>query len=448
MDMRLPVSARLPRQPLGLIESYFAARRNVLEIIPEAALYEDVIAGRTGPQRWMMVMAPKAIRRVLLEAVEDYPKSEATKSILRPAIGNSMFIAEGDEWRWQRRAAAPAFAARKVSALIPIMAAAADAAAERIGPAAGKRAVNVHDEMVAATLDVIADVTFGEQGVIDKTGVTRSMEVYIDQAARISFLDVLGLPDWVPRPARTAAAAGLAEMQAAADAAIARRRRDGPRVVPDLLDLMRGAKDAETGREIGDAELRENLLTFIAAGHETTAVTLAWALYLMAAHPEMQDRAAAEAASALDALRAGEPDAAPFVRQVVEETLRLYPPGAFLSRTARAEDSLAGAEVRPGDTVMIPVYALHRHRKLWSDPDAFFPDRFADSRPQRYSYLPFSDGPRICIGARFALQEAVVVLATLLSRFRFTPVKGRAPKPVMILSLRPEGGVWLETSPR
>ncbi|MEM9757175.1 MAG: cytochrome P450, partial [Pseudomonadota bacterium] len=198
MDMRLPVSARLPRQPLGLIESYFAARRNVLEIIPEAALYEDVIAGRTGPQRWMMVMAPKAIRRVLLEAVEDYPKSEATKSILRPAIGNSMFIAEGDEWRWQRRAAAPAFAARKVSALIPIMAAAADAAAERIGPAAGKRAVNVHDEMVAATLDVIADVTFGEQGVIDKTGVTRSMEVYIDQAARISFLDVLGLPDWVP----------------------------------------------------------------------------------------------------------------------------------------------------------------------------------------------------------------------------------------------------------
>lgn len=124
--------------------------------------------------------------------------------------------------------------------------------------------------------------------------------------------------------------------------------------------------------------------------------------------------------------------------------MRLYPPGAFLSRTARGHDRLSAAIVRPGDTVMIPVWALHRHRRLWDRPAAFVPDRWlGQTRPERWSYLPFGDGPRICVGMRFALQEATVILATLLARFRLTPVPGRDPKPVMILTTRPEGGVWL-----
>jgi len=129
----------------------------------------------------------------------------------------------------------------------------------------------------------------------------------------------------------------------------------------------------------------------------------------------------------------------------VDEALRLYPPAAMVSRTAMAQDRLCGAEIRPGDTVIIPIYALHRSKLLWQDPDSFCPARFADRKAiPRYSYLPFGDGPRICIGASFALQEAVIILATLLSRFRFTPVRGRDPSPVQILTLRPEGGVWLE----
>jgi cytochrome P450 len=138
----------------------------------------------------------------------------------------------------------------------------------------------------------------------------------------------------------------------------------------------------------------------------------------------------------------------PYVRQVIEETLRLYPPAGIVSRTAQKADRLCGTEVRPGDTVMIPIYALGRHRKLWHDPDRFDPDRFADRKAiDRYAYLPFGDGPRICIGASFALQEAVIILATLLARFRFTPVKGRDPQPVMIITLRPQGGVWLQAKP-
>lgn len=435
---------------MGVLDSYRAARRNILGIIPARALEMPVLSGRTGPQRWHMLMEPTAIRRVLLERVEEYPKSEATKSILRPAIGESLFVAEGDHWRWQRRAAAPAFAARNVDALTPVMTRAAEAAAGRIAALAGRRALNAVDEMVAATFDVIADVTLSERGAIDRAAVGAALDAYVDRAARVSVLDVIGAPGWLPRPGRAAAARDLEGMQAAMDAAIARRRGTGPGAVPDLMDLLLGARDPETGREMTDAELRENLLTFIVAGHETTALTLAWALYLCAFDQGVQARARNEAQSVLGLRAAGAVDVPRlgYVRQVVEEALRLYPPGGFLSRTAQAEDRLSAAVIRPGDTVMIPVYGLHRHRKLWNDPDAFRPDRWADRAGiDRYQFLPFGDGPRICIGARFALQEAVVILATLLARFRFTAVPGRRPDPVMILTLRPEGGVWLEATP-
>lgn len=435
---------------MGVLDSYRAARRNILGIIPARALEMPVLSGRTGPQRWHMLMEPTAIRRVLLERVEEYPKSEATKSILRPAIGESLFVAEGDHWRWQRRAAAPAFAARNVDALTPVMTRAAEAAAGRIAAGAARRALNAVDEMVAATFDVIADVTLSERGAIDRAAVGAALDAYVDRAARVSVLDVIGAPGWLPRPGRAAAARDLEGMQAAMDAAIARRRATGPGAVPDLMDLLLGARDPETGREMTDAELRENLLTFIVAGHETTALTLAWALYLCAFDQGVQARARNEAQSVLGLRAAGAADVPRlgYVRQVVEEALRLYPPGGFLSRTAQAEDRLSAAVIRPGDTVMIPVYGLHRHRKLWNDPDAFRPDRWADRAGiDRYQFLPFGDGPRICIGARFALQEAVVILATLLARFRFTAVPGRRPDPVMILTLRPEGGVWLEATP-
>ncbi len=231
-----------------------------------------------------------------------------------------------------------------------------------------------------------------------------------------------------------------------ADRAIDERRAEGAKTPPDLLDLLLAGADPETGRTMTTDELRDNLLTFIVAGHETTALTLSWALYLCAFDPAVQQAARAEAQSVLGdrAATAADVAALPLTRRIVDEALRMYPPAAFLSRTAMAEDELCGREVRRGDTVILPIYALHRHHALWENPDAFDPARFADPKAvPRFHYLPFGDGPRICIGASFALQEAVIILATLLARFRFAPVPGREPKPVMILTLRPEGGVWL-----
>jgi cytochrome P450 len=432
---------------MGVLKSLQTARRNVLEILPEIATRQPMVSGRTG-KRWHMVMDPEALNTILRDKLADYPKSTVTKDLLRPAIGESLFIAEGQEWMWQRRTAAPSFSHRHVMALAPVMSAAAERTVRRLEAAAGKRAVNMFDEMVQTTFEVISDVTFSGDEGFDRDGVHHAIEAYIQSTAKISLGDMLGLPSWVPRLSRIRSGGALTDMQRVADEAIQRRRASGqPNAAPDLLDLLLAGADPESGRQMSTEELRDNLLTFIVAGHETTALSLSWALYLVAGDPRVQELARAEAQSVLGDRVAGAEDVPnlPYIRQIVDEALRMYPPAALVSRTARKADRLCGREVRPGDTVMIPIYALHRNNLLWDDPDAFRPERFADRKAiRRYAYLPFGDGPRICIGASFALTEAVIILATLLSRYRFDPVAGRDPKPVMILTLRPEGGVWLQ----
>ena len=445
-----PVRVPLVTEPWGILRSLQAARRNVLSIIPDIATRQPMVSGKTG-KRWHMVMDPDAIRRIVLEKVDDYPKSIVTKNLLRPAIGESLFIAEGAEWRWQRRTAAPVFSHRNVMNLAPIMTAAAERSADRIAAVGPLKAVDLFEEMVTTTFDVISDVTFSGDGSFDRDGVHTAIEAYIDEAGKVSLFDILGFPDWVPRPGRLLSGKGLKEMKRVADQAIDARAARGAKGVPDLLDLLLAGEDPETKRRMNTAELRDNLLTFIVAGHETTALSLGWALYLCAFDPAVQDAARAEAQSVLTGGRAAtgaDVEQLPLIRRIIDEALRLYPPAAMVSRTAMAADTLGGREIRPGDTVILPIYALHRHHQLWEAPDAFHPDRFLNRKAiDRYAYLPFGDGPRICIGASFALQEAVIILATLLSRFRFTRVPGRDPKPVMILTLRPQGGVWLTAEP-
>ncbi|WP_375174734.1 cytochrome P450 [Pseudooceanicola sp.] len=443
-----PVKAPLVTQPLGFFGSLRAARTNLLGILPELAVRQPMVSGKTGV-RWHMVMDPKALRRILLEKVEDYPKSVVTKNLLRPAIGDSLFVAEGQHWRWQRRAAAPAFSPRNIANLAPVMTAAAEAAAERIAQA-GPRAVDVYAEMVRTTFDVISDTTLSGEKRFDRKAMHRAIDNYIDIAGRVSVFDLMGLPGWVPRPGRIVSGNAVARMKQVADDAIRDRRETQAHTPPDLLDLLIAGEDPETQRRMRTPEIRDNLLTFIVAGHETTALTLGWALYLCAFAPDIQSDVAEEAKAVLGTRAATAADIPnlPRTREIVDEALRLYPPAGLLSRTALAEDELGGRQIRPGDTVMVPIYALHRNRLLWDRPDAFDPARFREGVPvDRYAYLPFGDGPRICIGAGFALQEAVIILATLLARFRFRPVAGRTPKPVMIITLRPEGGVWLTAEP-
>ena len=448
MQTTEPSKVPLHTKPLGVFGSLIAARRNVLEIIPQMAVEQPIITGKTASVRWHMVMDPKANRRILLENLDIYPKSDVTKSLLEPAIGDSLFIAEGAHWRWQRRAAAPVFTMRNIKNLAPIMSDAAEATCQRLE---NVQRADLFQEMVKTTFDVISSVTFSGDDAMDSAEMHDAIEAYIDSAAKVSILDVLGVPTWVPRPNRIFNPNRLGVMKIAADGSIERRKKSGAKSPPDLLDLLLDGEDPKTKKRMNTAELRDNLLTFIVAGHETTALTLAWSLYLLAFDPASQERIAEETARVLgDAPATAENvDQLEFTEQVVKEALRLYPPAAFISRTAQAEDELCGREIRPKDTVMMPIYALHRNKLLWDEPDNFVPDRFAKgTEVDRYQFLPFGDGPRICIGMQFAMIEAKIILASLINRYRFDLIPGKTPKPEMILTLRPTGGVHLKVTPR
>lgn len=444
----VPPKVSLVTEVKTIWQSLMAARGNVLEIIPEIATKQPIVSGKTAWVRWHMLMDPNGIKQVLLDKLDDYPKSDVTKNLLEPAIGDSLFIAEGAHWRWQRRAAAPVFTHRNIANLAPIMSTAAEVACQRLE--GGKARIDMYEEMVTSTFEVISNVTFSGSGALAPEEVHRAIDAYIDQTARASLLDIVGIPSWVPRPGRIFKPNTLKKTKRLADEAIKARRQDGAKPVPDLLDLLMAGSDPETKRQMNTAEIRDNLLTFIVAGHETTALTLAWGLYLCAFDQSVQDKLRAEAQQVLQGRIATAKDCEKltYTRQVVDETLRLYPPAAFLSRTAQKPDTLCEREVLAGDTIMLPTYALHRNEQLWENPDAFDPERFKDGNPAgRYAFLPFGDGPRICIGAQFAIFEAQIMLATLVSRFKFERIAGVDPKPVMVLTLRPEGGVQLKVTP-
>ncbi|MEM7546900.1 MAG: cytochrome P450 [Pseudomonadota bacterium] len=443
-----PPKVDVTSRPLTIMETVRKARSNVLEIIPSLAFKQPMLTGVT-VKRWHMVMEPDALEHILKEKVTSYPKSPVTKRLLEPAIGDSLFNAEGAHWRWQRRAAAPVFAYRHLMALAPYMTSAAERSAARVGEDMEKHGrVEMYDQMISATFDVISDVALSGREVLDRDEVSNAISTYMETVGKVSLLDVLAVPTWVPRPA-TVFRSRKADLRPLMDKVIAARANEPSR--EDLLDLMRFAEDPETERTMTAAELRDNMLAFIVAGHETTALALAWATYLLALDPVSQDRAREEARAAIGTgpAQASALPGLQFVGQVLEEAMRLYPPAAFLARIALEADRLCGRPIMQGDILMLPIYALHRHEMLWEDPDAFDPDRFAPEAARqrsRYQYLPFGAGPRICIGMGFALMEAKLILATLLANWRFEPI-GPAPYPAMNITLRPRGGINLRATP-
>ncbi len=436
-------------KPMGMLQSLRAAQDNLLRIIPAICYHQPMITGRMG-SRWHMVQDPAAMKRVFLDNADNYPKSEAMLRMVRPAVGNSLFTADGPEWRWQRRAVAPVFAHRNVVALAPIMTATAERAAARLGTPGSHEMVG---EMLHATFDVICDVALSGRDHFDAEVYGVAILRYFETAGKASILDFMQFPDWVPRPGAILGRKHVKTMHEMVGAAINARRNEGSDGADDLLDHMLAAKDAETGRGMTHRDVLHNMQFFIVAGHETTALALSWALYLLAQHPEIQDRVSAEAAAALGqrAASADDLEAMPLVRQTLDEAMRLYPPVAMLARSAANDDVLGGREIRKGEILFLAIYALQRHEMFWDRPNEFDPDNFAAEKVKnrhRYLNLPFGAGPRVCVGANFAMMQAQIILGTLLARYRFTAEDRPPPVPVMHMTLRPEGGVWLNTTAR
>jgi cytochrome P450 len=430
---------------MGLLASVREVRRNVLNILPAISYTQPIVTGNTGPARWHMVQGPEGMRHVFLDNVDNYPKSEVMIRMLRPAVGASLFTSEGAAWRWQRRAIAPVFAARNVRALAPMMTRTAERAAQRL--AAGRGQAEMVREMLSATFDVICDVALSGREHFDADRYGAAITRYFLTVGRASLLDFLELPPWVPRPGEVLGRGAVRTMHAMVARAIAARQAEGASDVEDLLDYMLRAEDPETGRRMNRHDLLHNMQFFIVAGHETTALALAWSLLLLAHDADAQDRARHEAQTVLGLRAAGADDLPqmPFIEAVLDETMRLYPPVGLLARNVLAPDRIYEREIGTRETVFLNIYALHRHRLYWDDPDAFLPERFlpeAKASRDRYLHLPFGAGPRICVGANFAMMQAGIILATLLARFRFAPA-GPPPSPIMHMTVRPDPGVDL-----
>jgi cytochrome P450 len=441
-----PVGAPVHRRRLSRLETALIARRNVLEIIPALSYRQPMVSGEM-LMRWHMLADPGGMKRVMLDNLANYPKSEIMRRMLRPAIGNSLFNADGAEWKWQRQAVAPVFTHRNVVALAPAMTATAERACRRLGRSGRAELVS---EMLTATFDVICDVALSGREHFDGTTFSKAITQYFQTAGRASLLDFLGFPQWFPRPGELLAVSSVHTMHDMVAAAIEARRKVASAGADDLLNHMLAARDPETGQQMSKEELVHNMQFFIVAGHETTALALSWALYLLAHSEEWQERVRAEVTPQLKGRAAGPDDleAMLLVEQVLEEAMRLYPPVGLLARTALAKDELCGRQVEPNDIVFLPIWALHRHELWWERPEQFDPGRFAGEnrgKMNRYQYLPFGAGPRVCVGANFAMMQARIILASLIQSFRFTPA-APGPHPVMMMTVRPEPGIFLDVA--
>ncbi|HLH97632.1 MAG TPA: cytochrome P450 [Xanthobacteraceae bacterium] len=432
----------------GLLEFLRRVREDQLSILTEDLFGQDIAYSRILFLHSFIINKPEYIEHVLLGNQRNYRKSDFLRRILGPLLGQGLLISEGEFWRRQRRIAAPAFHARRVAEFITAMTACTEARLDRWRSRGAP--FDMANEMYELTLEIVARTMFSTNISGDMASLRRLTDVVV--ALRPSLLDLLGFPQWLPRPQAAAYRRAIAEFEALVARLLAERRADG-RDRGDLLSMLLAARDPETGEGMSDRQLRDEILTILLAGHETVANALSWTWYLLAQNPEAEARLHEELARVLGGRppRFAELAELKWTGMVIDEAMRLYPPAHSIGRTALGEDHIGGLRVPPGANLTISIYLTHRNPNLWPDPERFDPTRFAPealAARHRFAYLPFGGGPRICIGNSLAIAEAKAILATIAQHYRVRLAAGRPVEPIGLVTLRPKNGVWVTLEPR
>ena len=432
----------------GVFRFFQLVRENPVQVFAEGAYRAPDIYRRTWLRDVLLATAPATVQRVLLDNAANYAKSDQQQARLKPALGEGLLTAEGEHWRRQRRVTAPAFQHRRLLAFGSGMTAAVDSLLARWDARPDGARIDLADEMMHLTYDIISRTIFAGSAAVDAGRMGEAIALYFETIGRLDIVSFLRLPSWVPSPEKARGRPALAffqqEVGRIVDARLARGREETG--ASDLLSMLVEAKDAETGSRFTRQEIIDNVITFIGAGHETTANAMAWTFYLLSTFPWAEAKVRAEIDAVLGP-RAPTVDDVPalvWTRAVIEEAMRLYPPAPMMGRTAQAADTLGGQAIRPGASVLVSPWLIHRHHALWEEPELFDPNRFMPGtreRIHRFAYLPFGGGPRICIGMAFALQEAVLILAGIIRRYRLHLVPGTLVVPQARITLRPAGGL-------
>ena len=450
LQTRRPPAPVPPQGALGPIALYRALRANAITAW-RAEAYEDAyIIGRNRLGGFVLLNDPDLIRHVLIDNAANYPKDNLQLEKLTPAVGRGLLTAEEESWRLQRRTVAPLFQPAGVTSYLAAMAISVDEMLARWDREVGAT-VDVAREMTRLTYDIISRTVFSNEIETPPDVMGEAITTYFGALGRIDLWDVLPLPRWLPRPAFIKARPAQKIFRDEVLRLFERRRARiaaGESVPDDLVTRLINARDPETGAPLSDAVVHDNLVTFIGAGHETTANALTWTLFLLSEFREADARVAAEATDAPDA------DALARLtdtRMILEEAMRLYPPVPFMSREARSRDMIGEVAVAAGTRIIIAPWVLHRHRKLWPDEDMFVPERFlGDARAAipRFAYLPFGAGARVCVGMTFAMQEALLALSMIARRFRLSLTEGAEVMPFARMTLRPLNGLPMRIAAR
>lgn len=426
--------------------------RNPLDALPPAVFHAPLVHVEILGRQRFHVLNPELIQETFVGNADALSKGPELKRSLGPALGQGMLTADGAHWRWQRQSAAPIFRHERLLAFLPSMLQGAAETRDRWLALGDGDQIDIGHEMMRTTFDIIVETMLSGRANIDVVKTEQAITDYLASTGWVFALSLLNLPRWMPYPGKARTRAAGRYLRSTVNH-IAASRRTNPGKSGDLIDLLLSTADPETGRTMTDDEITDNLLTFIAAGHETTALGLAWTFDLLSRHPDCAARAVAE----IERVTGGGPllpehiGQLTYVRQVFQEGMRLYPPVPIIARIAARPFTLANRQVPAGSMVYVPIYALHRHTALWERPEAFDPDRFAPDvakQRHRYAYMPFGAGPRICIGSGFAMMEGVAILATLLRAVRLESVADAPPKPRMRLTLRPDKKLWMRVEPR
>jgi cytochrome P450 len=443
-------TASKPLGPKGLplIGNLLDLRRDPLGFFTSCAHgYGDAVPFRLGPRHALFLNNPDLIERVLVTEHRNFPKISFLLRQFTAVLGDGLVTSHGSLWQRQRRLCAPAFTPARLAAYVGVMVQATERMLDswRIGEVR-----DLHADMMALTLRIVAETLFGvgieadipriEAAVADLTG---------EMAARM--VRPILIPDAVPLPGHLRYRRGLACIEDVATRIIAERRREAA-AGQNLLDALIEARD-ETGAAMSDRQLRDEAVTFLLAGHETTALALTWAFYLLGQHPEVGAALTAEA----DAVLGDGPftfedlHRLPLAEQVVNESLRLYPPAWLIGREAGQDCEIGGHTIPKGTPLYTCPWVLHRDSRFWAEPLAFRPERWverADRQLPRFAYMPFGGGPRVCIAQRFAVMEAVLILASIARRFRLLPSQDTPVVPFPSITLRPASPVQFRIEAR
>jgi unspecific monooxygenase len=436
----IPPHPPIPERELPLLPFLRAIRTNALTMWTAKAYEEDVLVRRFFGRSHMLINAPDAIHHVLIDNHTNYRRSPASVRILRPITGNGLLLSEGDDWRLQRRTVAPSLAPRTLPVLARHIVTCTSEAIATLA-AQTNQPIDLLAAMQSLALEIAGRSMFSLETRQYGAAMRRLLTEYARNYSKPHLFDMV-LPPSIPTLRDFGRRRFQRRWMALMDEVMRARLAAPPAETPrDLFDLLLAARDPETGKGFSPDQLRDQVATLILAGHETTAVTLFWSLVLLSGAPEEQRRVAEEA-SGIDIAPERAMTVMPQLvrtRAVISEALRLYPPAFALAREAIAADRVGNLDIPRGTVLLIAPWVLHRHRRMWRDPDAFDPTRFLPEAPPvpRFAYLPFGAGPRVCVGAQFALAEATLVLAMLMRDFQVALDDPVPLLPVAIVTTQP-----------